>query len=207
MPLTIIARQQERQSRTIDELSDLPGKRVNLGPAGSSERAGIEIFLAELGWDQTDFALVGALPPTAQAAALCDGEVDALVLMTAHPSRLVAEIAEQCPIRLIGGQDDTIAAVRAGHPYYAAATIPAPLYRLGDGSVASLGVSAVLIARADLQAAAAQGVFSAIEAQDTMLRQAHPVLADWHALSNPMEAASAPPHQALRAQPTAALKN
>ncbi len=203
MPLTIMVQEGGRRSRSIEELADLPGQRINIGPVGSSERAGIEILMAELGWDQADFALVGGFGLADQGDALCNDEIDALLMMTAHPSGLVAEIAAQCDVRFIAGRSETAAGLQPGHPYYSPAAIPAPIYpdSAATQPVPSIGVTAVLVGRSDLAADIVGNLLRTLRTGTDRLAQSHPALTGLDQSAFTARGGSAPLHQATEISP------
>jgi TRAP transporter TAXI family solute receptor len=137
----------------ILSIYDLRGKRVSLGPAGSGTRQLSKRVLDHFG------AVIGedlALLPAEATAGLIDGSVDAAFILNAIPSRMVTELAEKDAIRFLslgdaqefGNESDALALV---FPSIRGTTIPRSTYvRLPEEPVQTIEVSAMLIARRDL---------------------------------------------------------
>jgi TRAP transporter TAXI family solute receptor len=144
--LTVVA----RREAGIAGLGDLPGTRISPGPPGSGQRELWEAVSAAMGWTAEDFAAVLDLAPTDQAAALCDGLIDAFVIVIGHPAPTVREATSGCDANLVPVTGPQIAALVEDHPYFAEAEIPGGLYRGNPAPVASFGVMATLVTRADV---------------------------------------------------------
>lgn len=144
-PFTVVA----RADAGIAAFGDLKGKRVNVGDPGSGQRATMEVVLKALGWTMGDFAAVAELTPAAQAEALEENEVDAIVYMVGHPNGSIHEatVAETALLVPVAGPE--IDRLVADHPYYANATIRGGLYAGNPDDVRTFGVKATLIASAD----------------------------------------------------------
>ncbi|WP_286134231.1 TAXI family TRAP transporter solute-binding subunit [Methylobacterium sp. Leaf123] len=153
-------------SKTI---SDLAGKRLGMLASRTADRALLRDLIAHHGLElQTDApgGVLGsktvALVPIEEAdvtAALRDGRIDAMVLVTTPTSPaarrvmgLVGEASEDGEVTLIGVPDAP--AVLARWPRLQPITVPAALYggnpRLPAEDVATVGSSYRLMARADL---------------------------------------------------------
>ncbi|ALG69382.2 TAXI family TRAP transporter solute-binding subunit [Beggiatoa leptomitoformis] len=74
-----------RADANVKTLDDLKGKRINIGEAGSGQRASMENLMQAFGWDNTMFQAF-AIRDVDQADALCHNQIDAFVYMTGHPS-------------------------------------------------------------------------------------------------------------------------
>ena len=144
-PFTLVA----RPDAGIAGLSDLPGKRVNIGNTGSGQRATMEVVMAAMGWTASDFAAASELASGEQTQALCDGKIDAMVLAVGHPSASVQEATSACGAVLVNVTGPEIDALVADNPYYLAATIPGGLYRNNPDDIRTFGVGAVLVTTAD----------------------------------------------------------
>ncbi|MDH3335849.1 MAG: TAXI family TRAP transporter solute-binding subunit, partial [Rhodospirillaceae bacterium] len=75
-----------RSDSGIKQLSDLPGKRVNIGNIGSGQRGTMEIVMKAMGWGKGTFSETHELKASEQSRALCDGTIDAMVFMAGHPN-------------------------------------------------------------------------------------------------------------------------
>jgi TRAP transporter TAXI family solute receptor len=183
----------------VDSLDDLAGKRVNLGPAGSPWRSSGEFLIAALGWSPDDFAAIGELGPEEQAAALCDGRVDALLLPASHPSGPVVEATDACGARLLGVNGAAVDRLLGEWPFYAPAVIPGGLYANNPEPVASFGLRATLVTTQAQSADTVYRVTETIFEGLDELRAQHAVLAGLGAEDMAAAGLSAPLHEgALR---------
>ena len=137
----------------IRTIYDLRGMQVSLGPKGSGTRQlskrVLDHFGIEIGEDL-------ALSPVDATEGLIDGSVDAAFVLTAIPSQMVSKLAEKDAIRFLsfgdaqefGNEADALALV---FPSIRGTTIPRATYvRLPQEPVSTIEVSAMLIARRDL---------------------------------------------------------
>ncbi len=149
----------------INTIYDLEGARVSLGAPGSGTRELAERVLMHFG------VKVGedlALDPRPTAEALTRGDIDAAFLLSAIPSDLIAELAKHDSIRFIslgevGARGDEAHALERVFPGIKRDVIPRSTYiRLPEEPVHTIGVAAMLIARADLEEETARAVTAAI---------------------------------------------
>jgi TRAP transporter TAXI family solute receptor len=132
----------------ITRLSDLIGKRVNIGPPGSGGRATMEVVMAAMDWDEADFAALTGVGSAEVVADLCDGEVDAAVFTIAHPNLAVEDLLTSCGARLIAVEGDGIAKLIEEHPYYFASLVTANTYPNQRDSVPVFALAATLVTSA-----------------------------------------------------------
>jgi TRAP transporter TAXI family solute receptor len=171
-PLTLVA----RADAGIAAVEDLAGKRVWLGPEGSGTRALAAALMGSLGWSEASFAPVPPLGADRLTDALCGGEIDAFLYAIGHPAPAIQEATTACDARLVPIAGPAIDELVAGRPELRAATIPGGLYRGNPDAVASFGVGATLVARADLPDERVGAMVGQIFADFDMLRGLEPVL-------------------------------
>jgi TRAP transporter TAXI family solute receptor len=147
-PVTIVA----RRDSGITSVEDLKGKRVNLGLPGSSGRASAEALMAAMGWSLKDFGSVGELTPEHQPEALCADVIDAYIVPTAHPSGVVAEATQSCGALLVPVGGTAAERLVADNPFYAFTTIPGGTYSGNPDPIATFGLKATVVTRADVGA-------------------------------------------------------
>ncbi|WP_321393783.1 TAXI family TRAP transporter solute-binding subunit [Emcibacter sp.] len=140
-PLTIVA----RRDSGIQRLSDLKGKRVNIGNPGSGTRATMETLIRALGWAESDFALAAELKASEQSQALCDNKLDAIAYVVGQPSGAIKEATTSCDSVIIEVAGPEIDRLLDNNPYYAPAVIPAGLYNGTDYDVKTFGMKAVFV--------------------------------------------------------------
>ena len=138
-----------RADTGIEDLTDLKGKKVNIGNPGSGSRATAEVLLDTVGVDVGDLALAGELKSAEQSAALCDRKVDAIMFSAGHPVGNIKEATVSCDTVFLQVSGDKIDKLVADTPYYSKATIPAGLYKGQDAEIQSYGPLATLVTSTD----------------------------------------------------------
>jgi TRAP transporter TAXI family solute receptor len=138
---------------SVSRIGDLDGRRVSLGGATSGTRQVAERVLAHF---EVTPAEDLALEPAEALDGLREGRLDAVFLLTAVPSRVVAELARDDGARFlslgeaqeVGGEADALALV---FPQLHATTVPRGTYaRLPAAPVRTVGVRAQLVGTGDL---------------------------------------------------------
>ncbi|MEW6333658.1 MAG: TAXI family TRAP transporter solute-binding subunit [Thermodesulfobacteriota bacterium] len=132
----------------IKTISDLAGKRVSIGPRGSSTAVQSERILQEygilekvqvnrLGWDEA-------------ARALQDGKLDAYGITSTLPTPSVVETAAQGELYLIPMDKDKLESLKKKYPGYFSFNLKAGSYDGQKEDVLCLGYNFYLIANKDL---------------------------------------------------------
>ncbi|MEC9021145.1 MAG: TAXI family TRAP transporter solute-binding subunit, partial [Pseudomonadota bacterium] len=140
-PLTVVA----RADSGIEDISDFPGKRVNIGNPGSGQRNTMDVVMDAFGWDEDTFALASQLDAAEQAAALSDNNIDAMVYVVGHPNGSIQEATTTIDARLVSVTGDEIDGLIEEYPYYTRSVIPGGLYRGNDEDVETFGVAATFV--------------------------------------------------------------
>ncbi|WP_428197975.1 TAXI family TRAP transporter solute-binding subunit [Aliivibrio kagoshimensis] len=140
-PFTVVA----RADSGIKTFEDLKGKKVNVGNPGSGQRGTMEVIMEKMGWTMDDFAVASELKSSEQAAALCDGKVDAIIFTAGHPNGSIKEATTSCDARLIPVDNDVAKKLASDNDYYAMTTIPAGMYKGTDTDIATFGVGATFV--------------------------------------------------------------
>lgn len=140
-PLTVVA----RADSGIENISDFPGKRVNIGNPGSGQRNTMDVVMEAFGWDEDTFALASQLDAAEQASALSDNNIDAMVYVVGHPNGSIQEATTTIDARLVSVTGDEIDGLIEEYPYYTRSVIPGGLYRGNDEDVETFGVAATFV--------------------------------------------------------------
>lgn len=138
-PVTILA----RGDAGIDNISDIKGKRLNIGNPGSGTRGTWEVIEEAMGWERKDLKLASEMKSAETGQALCDGKIDAYFWLVGHPSALTQESLATCDAKLVNATGPEIAKLVADNPYYRAAKIPAGMYN-NEADIETFGVGATL---------------------------------------------------------------
>ncbi len=192
-PFTVIARPQSGIAR----LSDLAGKRVNVGPAGSGSRATSEIVMEAMGWEDGDFAHLSELGWLELPRALCDGEIDAAFAVIAHPNLLVEEMLSSCGAVLIPAETEGIRELVAARPAYFPYSIPAETYPGQTGSVPGFALAAGLVTSSRVPPPVVREVTSALLGNLPEFRARHPAFSEFDPAQMQAEGMPAPRYPGL----------
>ncbi|MFC5823301.1 TAXI family TRAP transporter solute-binding subunit [Nonomuraea insulae] len=131
----------------IDEFRDLKGKRISLGARDSGTEF-TSLRVLELGMVDADGLY---LSQAESAAALRDGEIDAMFSLTGVPTPAIMELALRHPVRLIPLESQADALFTAFPGPYAPAVIHAAAYA-GVPATRTVAVPNVLLVRNDVPA-------------------------------------------------------
>jgi len=130
---------------SINEFRDLEGKRVSLGARDSgTEFTSLRVLALKAVKADGRY-----LSQAESAAALRDGEIDAMFSLTGVPTPAITDLAQRHPIRLIPLGEQADALVTAYPGPYAPATVPATAYP-GVPATRTVAVPNVLLVRNDL---------------------------------------------------------
>jgi len=129
----------------IKKVSDLAGKRVAVGGAGSGAAASAQRYFTALGlWDKMNVEFLGY---SKAASALGDGLIDAMWVFAGFPNSSVIQAAAGNKIRILSTWDAGVAGgVFTEYPFYAPVTIPAGTYSGVDYEVKTFQDSALWVA-------------------------------------------------------------
>ena len=162
----------------INDLRDLPGKRINLGNAGSGQLQNALDVLQALGIDPDSDIQAERLRAAEAPRMLQDGRIDAFFYTVGHPAGAITETTSgKRQVRLLDivGVEDLL----ARSPYYSVATIPAGTYPQavdGDRETTSIGMLTTLVSSAAVDEEVVYQVTRAVFEQLDTLRTLHPAL-------------------------------
>ncbi len=132
----------------VENLEDLPGKRVSIGAPGSgSANSTMNLFEAAQIVDKVEVQNLGF---DESAANMRDGNLDAFSASSALPMPAVMDLAASRDIILLGIGDEVTARLREISPAYQPVTIPAGTYEGIDEDVKTIGVPSMFVTHADV---------------------------------------------------------
>jgi TRAP transporter TAXI family solute receptor len=142
-----------KQSSPIKSFRDLKGKKVAIGPAGSSNEIKNSFVLEAYGYtrkekgkfDFNELQTVKLSYPEA-ANALAEGVTDATIATQPAPDPSHAELALRIPLRVIPLDQDMFGAVKKIYPWLWPITVPAGTYRGQEQELMTLGDPNYIIA-------------------------------------------------------------
>ena len=162
-----------RADSDIADFSDLAGRRVAAGPRDSGSLWTMGVAL-DAGGVSPRYVMPQTFPRSAEA--LCRGDLDAVAMVTGHPSAVVARFAGMCPVRIVALDPRTTQALTRPGYAYDPATIAPDHYPFLDEPVPTVSVPATLVTVSGMPDGWVDEVLSAIfEDTDTFRRQ-HSVL-------------------------------
>jgi len=188
-PVTILA----RGDAGIDNISDIKGKRLNIGNPGSGTRGTWEVIEEAMGWERKDLKLASEMKSAETGQALCDGKIDAYFWLVGHPSALTQESLATCDAKLVNATGPEIAKLVEDNPYYRAATIPAGMYN-NDVDIETFGVGATFVSSADVPEEVVYVVVKAVFENFDSFKKLHPAFANLSETEMIADSLSAPLH-------------
>jgi uncharacterized protein len=188
--VTVIA----REGANIRNLTDLAGKRVNVGSQGTGTRATWDAIAAKLGNSDYKEARL-ALKAAETTSALCSGAIDANFLIVGHPSPLVSSQLAACPCNFVPIAGPVVDQLIAAYPFYVRGSIPTASYGI-SADVPTFGSRATLVTSASADARVVAVIAKAILTHVVELRTLHPALATLKAEEMISQGLTAPLHPA-----------
>jgi uncharacterized protein len=168
--VTVVA----RADANIHVLHDLAGKRLAVGSLATGPRTTWNLISPELGL--TTPVRLMELSQNETTSALCNGTVDAIFFVVAHPSQLVSNWLTACPSNFVAIREGVVDKLASIYPFYARRFIPTEFYHLPD-TILSVGPVATLVTSASSDPRMVAAIAKAIITHVTELKTMHPVLA------------------------------
>ena len=188
-PVTVLA----RDDSNIKNITDVKGKRLNIGNPGSGTRGTWEVMEAALGWSRSDLRLASEMKSAETAQALCDNKIDAYFWLVGHPSALTQETLSSCATHLVNVTGPAIDKLVADNSYYRTATIPAGMYN-NSNDIKTFGVGATFVSSADVPDDVVYVVVKAVFDDFPAFRKLHPAFANLKEAEMIKDGLSAPLH-------------
>lgn len=165
-----------RQGAGIESPADLKGKRVNLGRPGSFQRAMAEMVLEAVGLSEGDLSPAVELDLAEEAAALCEGNIDAAFFTGIHPMAEASVAVDECNATLVPVKGKPLEAWLKRNPWMSKATLRKGTYDGVNDDIASLQLRAVLAAPSRVPAEEVYDLLKALHANFPAFTRLHPVL-------------------------------
>jgi len=161
----------------IRDFKGLKGRKVNVGTPGSGQRATLEVLLQSHGMTLDDFSMVGELTADEQAGALCAGKIDAYATVVGLSSPVVGAATGGCGAIILDMNTEVEKRLVKDYPFYAFATIPQGTYATTDEELATFGVLATVVTRAEIADDIVYEVVRAVMSGIDAFRKEHPAFA------------------------------
>ena len=189
-PVTVIA----RDDAGIATLTEVKGKRLNIGNPGSGTRGTWEVIEAALGWERGDLKLAAEMKSAETGQAVCDGKIDAYFWLVGHPSALTQESLATCAAHLVHVEGPAIDKLVADNAFYRKAVIPAGMYN-NEEDIRTFGVGATFVTSAEVSADAVYTVVKAVFDNFADFKKLHPAFANLKEAEMIADSLSAPLHE------------
>jgi TRAP transporter TAXI family solute receptor len=188
-PVTVIA----RDDSGIEQLTDVKGKRMNIGNPGSGTRGTWEVIEAALGWSRSDLALAAEMKSAETGQAVCDDKIDAYFWLVGHPSALTQESLASCAAHLVDVKGSAIDKLVAENSFYRTATIPAGMYN-NKKDIQTFGVGATFVSSSDVPEKVVYTIVKAVFENFDDFKKLHPAFSNLKEKEMISDSLSAPLH-------------
>lgn len=186
-----------RAGANISLLTDLAGKRINVGSRGTGTRATWDAIAAKLGYNGDNQSYL-SLKAGETTSALCNGTIDANFLIVGHPSPLVSSQLAACPANLVAIPEPVIAKLIDAYPFYVRGSIPTEFYGF-SADIPTIGSRATLVTSASTDPSVVAAIVRSILTHVDVLRTLHPALSTLKAEEMVTQGLTAPLHPAAAA--------
>lgn len=188
-PVTAIA----RDDSGIEQLTDVKGKRLNIGNPGSGSRGTWEVIESALGWSRDDLEIAASMKSAETGQALCDDKIDAYFWLVGHPSALTQESLASCASRLVHVKGPAIDKLVADNSFYRTATIPAGMYN-NEEDIQTFGVGATFVSSSDVPEKVVYTIVKAVFENFDDFKKLHPAFGNLNEKEMISDSLSAPLH-------------
>lgn len=138
-------------SKNIKSISELKGKRVSVGDAGSGTELNAKQILDAYGIDVENDIEKNNQSFADSCDSLKNGTLDAAFVVAGAPTTAITELATAYEFNLLSIDTSHVNALRNSYGYFTEAQIPAGTYAGIDYNVRTVAVMATFIARNDLE--------------------------------------------------------
>ena len=193
--LTILA----RGDSGITAFNDLKDKRVDIGPPASGRRGTVDRVLSTLGFVPADFGAVSELPSGVAMDAICQGTIDATLLVVGHPNGGVARTLSECGAKLVPLTPKERGAIILGSPDMQPAIIRTDVYSDLPTDIPTVAVIATLVTKASTDPALVETLVRDTLENLPLLARKAPVLAHLEPAAMRRSGLTAPLHPGAKA--------
>jgi TRAP transporter TAXI family solute receptor len=183
---------QARADAGITSVSDLRGKRVNMGNPGSGTRENAVDVLRVYGMDWSDIS-DRELEAHEAVRALRRGKIDAFFFTVGNPWPGGVELAKRTKIRMIPINAPEIKKLVTAHPYCVHTAIPGGVYEGVDKDVPTYALKATLVTSEKVSEKVVYNVVKTVFDNLDRFRTMHPAFATLQP-QDMLQALSAPLH-------------
>lgn len=171
-PLAVIV----RSDSEIKAFDDLAGRVVSFGYTRSLQHRIVDDFLEVKEWSNDNFKEVRPMSDIKQVTQLCNGQIEAITLLTSSLKDNLRSISQDCQIRLVPIVGSEVSKVIKAKPYYRTGSILKGMYS-GDEDVVSFGLGATFVASESTSPKAIYHVVKEVVENFRDFKSLHPSLA------------------------------
>jgi len=162
-----------RKDSGIKKLTDISGKRINIGNPGSGNEATVNLLFSQSPLNKIHFTKEG-LKAAECPNALKDKKIDGYFYMVGHPTANIKDAANSTAIDLINIDGPAAQKLVKEKPYYAWGVIPAGMYKGVNHDTKTYGVKAVLVTNNKMSDKAVYSMVKAILDNFNKFKRLHP---------------------------------
>ncbi|MBU3015783.1 TAXI family TRAP transporter solute-binding subunit [Poseidonibacter lekithochrous] len=186
-----------RKDANINNITDIKGKRINLGNPGSGNEATTLTLFEASGIKKEDLEFAGTLKASEMPDALKENKIDGYFYMVGHPTANIKDATNSVDARITPLNGPNIDALIKKYPYFAKADVPAGMYKGNPNDIPTFGVKAVLITSDDVSEKAVYTMVKAILENFDKFKKLHPAYSNITKQSL-LEGLSAPLHEGAK---------
>ncbi len=189
-PVSIVA----RKDSGIKTVSDLVGKKVNIGNPGSGTEATWNVMWEAMGHTRKDLKLAAQMKSSETPGALCDNKIDAFFWLVGNPAALNKEATTTCDAVFARVEGPAIDKLVSKNSFYRKATIPGGMYRGNPDDIPTFGVGATFVTSTSVSADVIYEIVKAVFDNFGSFKKLHPAFAHLQEKEMIKDALSAPLH-------------
>lgn len=169
-PISIVA----RKDANIKHISDLVGKRVNIGNAGSGTEATWNVVWEAMGHTNDDLKLAAQMKSSETPGALCDNKIDAFFWLVGNPAALNKEATTTCEANFVAVDGPAVDKLVNEFPFYGTTVVPGGMYRGNPDDIPTFGVLATFVASTNTSEATIYAVVKSVFDNFEDFKKLHP---------------------------------
>ncbi len=190
-PISIVA----RKDANIKNVSDLVGKRVNIGNPGSGTEATWNVMWKAMGHTNSDLKLAAQMKSSETPGALCDNKIDAFFWLVGNPAALNKEATTTCDANFVDVSGPAVDKLVKENPFYAKTAIPGGMYRGNPDDIPTFGVGATFVSSTNTPANTVYAVVKSVFENLGSFKKLHPAFSHLTKKGMVHNANSAPFHK------------
>ncbi len=166
-----------RKDANINGITDVKGKRINLGNPGSGNEATALALFDAIGVKTSDLAFAGALKAAEMPDGIRDNKIDGYFYMVGHPTANIKDASNSVDVNIVPIVGEKVDSFVKANPYFVQSNVPGGLYKGNPNPTPTFGVKAVLVSSTDVSDHAVYTITKAVMENFEEFKTLHPALA------------------------------